>query len=294
MSARKRLDHRRFIASWRLTREPEAAVREKVAEAIGREKAHAGMWDGAASRNPGIASRDVYNEKAFRLLHSQAVRQAFHLDEEDPKLRDRYGRTKLGQSMILGRRLVEAGVRFVTVYDGQFNGQLANWDSTTRRSSSRLKNDLLPPADRAFASLIEDLSDRGLLDSTLVIGMGEFGRTPKINANGGRDHWPNCYSVVLAGGGVRGGTVYGVQRQARVPIPTSIAVTPGDLAATLFWKFGIDPETGRSGDLDRPPLQARRRQAGSAACSAPDPGLDRRDFPVADRRPVQPGCEPAP
>ena len=161
-----------------------------------------------------MASRDVYTEKAFRLLHSPAVRRAFHLEEEDPRLRDRYGRTKHGQSVLLARRLVEAGVRFVTVYDGQHNGQLANWDAH-EKVFERLKDDLLPPADVAFAALIDDLTDRGLLDSTLVIAMGEFGRTPKINGNGGRDHWPFCYSVVLAGGGVRGGPDLRLQRQAR-------------------------------------------------------------------------------
>src|SRR5262249_35232304 len=147
-------------------------------------------------------------EKAFRLLRSDAVRRAFHLDREDPRLRDRYGRTTHGQSVLLARRLVEAGVRFVTVYDHQTNGQLANWDAH-ENVFGRLKNDLVPPADQAFAALINDLTDHGLLDSTLVIAMGEFGRTPKVNTNSGRDHWPYCFSVVLAGGGIRGGTVLG-------------------------------------------------------------------------------------
>ena len=154
---------------------------------------------------------DVYTEKAFRLLHSPAVRQAFDLGAEDPKLRDRYGRNKLGQSVLLARRLVEAGVRFITVYDGQYNGQTANWDSH-ENVFGRLKNDLAPPADQAFATLITDLNNRGLLGETLVIAMGEFGRTPKINGNAGRDHWPNCYSIILAGGGVRGGSHVWFQR----------------------------------------------------------------------------------
>jgi hypothetical protein len=233
----ERLDDR---ASLLAVLDGQIRIQEEAAEAIAREKAHAGLWDGGASRHPGIRSRDIYNEKAFRLLHSEAVRRAFHLNEEDPKLRDRYGRNKLGQSMILARRLVEAGVRFVTVYDGQHNGQLANWDSH-ENNFGRLKNDLLPPADRAFATLIDDLANRGLLESTLVIGMGEFGRTPKINGNAGRDHWPNCYSIVLAGGGIRGGFVHGSSDKVGA-YPETDAVTPGDLAATLFWKFGIDPE----------------------------------------------------
>jgi len=182
---------------------------------------------------------DVYTEKALRLLHSPAVRRAFHLGAEDPKLRDRYGRTKLGQSVLLARRLIEAGVRFVTVYDGQYNGQEANWDAH-ENVFGRLKNDLIPPADQAFATLIDDLSDRGLLDETMVISMGEFGRTPKINSHAGRDHWPNCYSVVLAGGAIRGGITFGSSDKLGA-YPDTDAVTPADLAATLFWRFGIDP-----------------------------------------------------
>ncbi len=182
---------------------------------------------------------DVYTEKAFGLLHSPAVRRAFDLAAEDPRLRDRYGRTKLGQSMLLARRLVEAGVRFVTVYDGQYNGQTANWDSH-QDVFPRHKNDLIPPADRGFAALIDDLTARGLLEETLVIAMGEFGRTPKMNGTAGRDHWPYCYSIILAGGGVRGGITYGSSDKLGA-YPDADAVTPADLAATLFWRLGLDP-----------------------------------------------------
>jgi hypothetical protein len=204
---------------------------------------------------------DVYTEKAFRLLHSPAVGRAFHLGSEDPKLRDRYGRNKLGQSVLLARRLVEAGVRFVTVYDGQYNGQEANWDAHSN-VFGRLKNDLIPPADQAFAALIDDLSGRGLLEETLVIAMGEFGRTPKINASAGRDHWPNCYSVILAGGGVQGGLTFGSSDKFGA-YPDTEAVTPADLAATLYWRFGLDPAheirdlTGRPYKLaDGQPIRA--------------------------------------
>ena len=184
---------------------------------------------------------DVYAQKAFRLLHSPTVGRAFHLGSEEPKLRDRYGRNKLGQSVLLARRLVEAGVRFVTVYDGQHNGQDANWDAHSD-VFGRLKNHLIPPADQALATLIEDLNSRGLLDETLVIAMGEFGRTPKINTAAGRDHWPNCYSVVLAGGGVRGGSVFGSSDKFGA-YPDSDPVSPADLAATLFSRFGLDHTT---------------------------------------------------
>ena len=194
---------------------------------------------GNAGSGPGLDPRDVYTEKALRLLHSPAVRQAFDLGSEGPRLRDRYGRNKLGQSVLLARRLVEAGVRFVTVYDGQYNGQTANWDAH-QNVFGRLKHDLVPPADQSFSALIDDLSGRGLLDETLVIAMGEFGRTPKINTNAGRDHWPNCYSIILAGGGVRGGVTFGSSDKMGA-YPDSDAVSPADLAATLFWRFGLDP-----------------------------------------------------
>jgi uncharacterized protein (DUF1501 family) len=134
---------------------------------------------------------------------------------------------------------VEAGVRFVNVNDKVRNGQLANWDSH-ENNFARLKDDLLPPADQSLATLIEDLDQRGLLAPTLVVGLAEFGRTPLINRNAGRDHWPDCYSIVLAGGGVRGGAVYGASDRIGGH-PASDPVTPGDLAATLYWRFGIDP-----------------------------------------------------
>jgi uncharacterized protein (DUF1501 family) len=188
--------------------------------------------------NPGMS---VYQEKAFQLLHSERVRQAFSLDKEAPALRDRYGRTTLGQSLLLARRLVEAGVRFVNVNDKVHNGQLANWDSH-ENNFGRLKNDLLPPADLAFSALIEDLSVRGLLDSTLVIALAEFGRSPKINKAAGRDHWPDCYSIVLAGGSVTGGAVYGASDHFGA-YPALDPVSPGDLAATIFSLFGLDPKT---------------------------------------------------
>lgn len=192
----------------------------------------------------------IYQQRAFDLLHSAEVRRAFDLSRESAILRERYGRTTLGQSLLLARRLVEAGVRFVNVNDKITNGQLANWDSH-ENNFGRLKYDLLPPADRAFSALIEDLSARGLLDSTLVVALAEFGRTPRINKSAGRDHWPDCYSMVLAGGGVRGGTVYG----ASDPIgayPAADPVSTGDLAATLFWRFGLDPTAEIHDQIGRP------------------------------------------
>jgi Protein of unknown function (DUF1501) len=195
---------------------------------------------------------DGYRSKAVGLLHSDKVRDAFRLDREDPKLRDRYGRTKHGQSLLLARRLVESEIRFVTVYDHQVNGNLANWDSHAD-NFPRLRNDLLPPADQGFAALIDDLTSRGLLDSTLVIALGEFGRSPKINNTAGRDHWPYCYSAILAGGGVRGGMVHGASDKLGA-YPDRDGVSPGDLAATLLWRFGLEP-TAEIRDLSGRPYR---------------------------------------
>lgn len=180
-------------------------------------------------------------QKAFNLLHSDSVRSAFDLSRESPQMRDRYGRNTLGQSLLLARRLVESGVRFINVNDKIHNGQIANWDSH-ENNFNRLKDDLLPPADQAYSALIEDLHARGLLQSTLVVTLAEFGRTPKINGNRGRDHWPDVFSVVLAGGGTPGGAVYGSSDRIG-GYPSADPVTPGDLAATLFWRFGLDPKT---------------------------------------------------
>jgi hypothetical protein len=233
----ERLDHRASLLQL-------LDVHRRQADAFANIAAEGGRWSGDSKPvpRPGATPSpdpcDVYTEKAFRLLHSPAVRQAFLLGAEEPRLRDRYGRNKLGQSVLLARRLVEAGVRFVTIYDGQYNGQTANWDAH-ENVFGRLKNDLIPPADQALSALITDLCARRMLDETLVIAMGEFGRTPKINGNAGRDHWPNCYSIVLAGGGVRGGVTFGSSDKLGA-YPDTDAVTPAELSATLFWRFGLD------------------------------------------------------
>jgi len=188
--------------------------------------------------------------RAFTLLRSQEVRRAFDLSAEPETMRRRYGRNRHGQSVLLARRLVEAGARFITVFDGIHNGQEANWDSH-QAVFARHRDHLLPPADQALGTLIADLNERGLLDETLVVAMGEFGRTPKINRDAGRDHWPDCYSIVLAGGGVKGGTVHGAS-DAEGAYPASDPVRPGDLAATLFWRFGLDFKREMRDGLDRP------------------------------------------
>jgi hypothetical protein len=191
----------------------------------------------------------TYREQALRLIASPDVRKLFALGDEPAKLRDRYGRDRLGQSMLLARRLVEGGVNFVTVFDGQRNGQDANWDSHEKLFPRHRQ--LIPPRDQSYSALIEDLEARGLLKSTLVVACAEFGRTPKINKSGGRDHWPDCYSVLMAGGGVVGGAQFGSSDRIGA-YPASDPVTPADLAATIFWRFGIDPATEVRDQTNRP------------------------------------------
>ena len=218
------------------------AAGRPVSDSAGRS-AHVALGHGGPGSPRGARAAGqpmtTYQQRAFNLLYSETTRQAFDVTQEPAPVRERYGRHTLGQSLLLARRLVEAGVRFVNVNDKVHNGQVANWDSH-ENNFGRLKNDLLPPADQAFAALIEDLEARGLLESTLVVALAEFGRSPRINASAGRDHWPDCFSIVLAGGGVQGGAVHGASDRLGA-YPASDAVTPGDLAATLFWRFGVDP-----------------------------------------------------
>ncbi len=199
---------------------------------------------------PGPAARAMaYRERALRLIASPEVRRLFALEQEPQRLRERYGRHRFGQSCLLARRLVEGGVNFVTVFDGRTNGQDANWDSHEKLFARH--GQLIPPSDQGFSALIEDLDTRGLLASTLVVAMGEFGRTPKINKSAGRDHWPDCYTAVLAGGGIHGGAVEGASDKIAA-YPAHDPVTPGDLAATIFWRFGIDPATEVRDQTGRP------------------------------------------
>jgi Protein of unknown function (DUF1501) len=178
---------------------------------------------------------DVNRAKAFHLVNSAEVQRAFDLSREPDRVRERYGRHSWGQSHLLARRLVEAGVRFVSTV----NGPSIIWD-THQDNFNRLKTKLVPPMEQAFAALLDDLADRGLLESTLVVWLGDFGRTPLINKDAGRDHWPQCYSVVLAGGGIRGGQVVG-ESDGTGAFPKSFPVTPADVHATVFTALGYDP-----------------------------------------------------
>lgn len=179
----------------------------------------------------GVAGQQA---RAFGLLTSSEVRQAFDLAQEPAEVRDRYGRNTHGQCVLMARRLVEAGVTLVSVNwhnDGQ-----SFWD-THGNNFPRLKNDLIPPADRALATLVSDLDDRGLLEDTLVCWVGEFGRSPRAE-NGGRQHYPQCYSGLFAGGGIVGGQIYG-KSDAQATLPSSNPVSPQDYAATVYHALGV-------------------------------------------------------
>jgi hypothetical protein len=204
-----------------------------------------------------LTNRDNHYERAFSMLTSNEARQAFELSQEKPSIRDRYGRTKSGQSLLLARRLVEAGVRFVQCFSGSNPGD--GWD-THKDNFRRMKDKLMPEEDQAFSAFIEDLDQRGLLEDTLVVWSGEFGRKPQIGqpnplvnniGPGGRDHWPPCYTLVLAGGGVKRGFVYSESNRYG-EYPKSNPHTPGDMAATIFWALGLDPHAEMRDQLGRP------------------------------------------
>lgn len=202
----------------------------------------------------GLAAR--YSElsgRAFNLLASQRSRSAFRLDLETPQVREQYGISQFGQSTLLARRLVEAGVRLVQVnwYRGPDEPSDAPcWDSHAGEAN-RLKNVLCPPMDQAFSALLDDLSQRGILDETLVVCLTEFGRTPRMNARGGRDHWGSVFSVALAGGGIRGGVVHGESDEIGA-FPKSGLVRPEDITATIFHCLGLAPETELHDPQGRP------------------------------------------
>jgi hypothetical protein len=203
---------------------------------------------------------DDYYKKALAMLRSDRVKKAFDLSDEPERLRDLYGRSTYGQSCLLARRLVEAGVRFVTVYfSGSIGGQSTSsggWDThgfNNTRMYPIVEKYHLPLTDQVLPTFLIDLDSRGLLDETLVVWMGEFGRTPKINGNVSRDHWPQCYTALLAGGGVKRGFVFG-ESDATASRPLRDPVRPDDLAATMYHLLGIDPKIEVRNRSDRPLL----------------------------------------
>jgi uncharacterized protein (DUF1501 family) len=192
---------------------------------------------------PAVKTRDVFYEKAHSLITSPAAKRAFDLAQEPTKVRDMYGRNTLGQSCLLARRLIEAGVHFVTVTNG-------GWD-THQNNFRSLKERLLPPLDRGYAALLHDLHERGMLESTLVVWFGDFGRTPKVNPSAGRDHWATAGVACMGGGGVKKGEVVGATNALGEFVIDS-PVTPQDLAATIYHALGIPLHTWYRAQDGRP------------------------------------------
>jgi hypothetical protein len=195
------------------------------------------------------AGVDTFKQKALGMLSSAAAREAFDLAAEPDAVRDRYGRNIHGQSVLLARRLVEHGVSLVSV---NWHNDGRNFWDTHGNNFNRLKDDLIPPADQALSALLTDLAERGLLEETIVAWVGEFGRKPQIANNvAGRDHWPRCYSGLLAGGGIRGGAIYGAS-DAHAEYPAENACSPQDYAATIYHALGIDPTVKLADRMGRP------------------------------------------
>ena len=217
-----------------------AQGKELTLDRLKRRRSLLEQFDGAHRRNElsrAAAGYDHFRQRALDLVTSDRTRRALDIRHEQAKLRDRYGRHLYGQSCLMARRLIEAGVRFVTVHYDCVDGY--SWDS--HRSSHHLQNFLIPTLDQALAALLTDLDERGMLDETLVVAVGEMGRTPKANSKWGRGHWSTLFPAVLAGAGIRGGTIYGeTDRDAAYAVdkPTS----PEDLAKTIYHALGIDPD----------------------------------------------------
>jgi arylsulfatase A-like enzyme len=211
--------------------------RLKALETVDTWQAHLESSAGA------IEATDTFYQKAFELITSPRAKKAFNLHAEDPRLRDRYGRTALGQGCLLARRLIESGVRFVTVTNG-------GWD-THQNNFRSLRDRLLPALDAALSSLLQDLSDRGQLDSTLVVCISDFGRTPKVNPSAGRDHWSTASVALLAGGGLKAGQTVG-RTNALAEMPIEALYYTEDLAATIYHRLGIPLSTTHQTPDGRP------------------------------------------
>jgi uncharacterized protein (DUF1501 family) len=189
-----------------------------------------------------LSAMDSYYQRAYALISSQKAREAFDMKAEPDAAKDQYGRNAFGQRMLLARRLVEAGARFVTVVDG-------GWDHHVGIKAGLQGK--LPPVDQGLAALVNDLSQRGLLSKTLIVMVTEFGRTVRLNKDAGRDHWPKAFSVVVAGGGTKGGLIHGAT-DTYGSEPTKFPTGPEDLAATVFTQIGIDPKRKLMSPGNRP------------------------------------------
>lgn len=199
-------------------------------------------------RQAQMAQMMQHQQKAFGMLTSPAVRNAFDLDQEPNEVRDRYGRHIHGQSVLLARRLIERGVPLVSV---NWHNDGKNYWDTHGNNFNRLKDDLIPPSDRALCALLDDLRERSLLDETIIAWVGEFGRSPVINGSAGREHHPYCYNGLFAGGGIRGGAVYG-ESDKHAGHPADKPVTPQDYTATLYHALGVDANATLNDPLGRP------------------------------------------
>ncbi len=217
-----------------LTR-PRFDERRTLLESLNR---HAGR----RVESSGSAPYDLHARQAVGMLASSQSRGAFDIQSESAATRDRYGRTRFGQSTLLARRLVEAGVSLVQVNWTRVKGITSSGWDTHGNHHQQARSTLMPMMDQTYSALLEDLEQRGLLDETLVVWAGEFGRSPRINGNAGRDHWGRCFSLALAGAGIRGGTVFGASN-AHGAEPARDAVTPADLWATVYHCLGYAPDT---------------------------------------------------
>lgn len=207
------------------------------------------ILDGAPPQSRNTREYLTSRETAFQLTAAASGGGMTDLDAEPTDIRDAYGRDRFGQSLLLARRLIERGVSFVGVHFNHMT-QCDGWD-THKNNFTCLKDELLPMLDRGLAALLADLADRGLLEETLVVTMGEFGRTPKVNRDGGRDHWGHCGSVLFAGGGVRGGQLVGASDKIGA-YPTQNPVGPPDVVATIYQAMGLDPQQLMHDTQDRP------------------------------------------
>ncbi len=237
---------------------PDLRPPESIGEArLQRRRRLRDIVDGTVKNfeaSPNADLMDANFAAAYRLMTSTKAREAFDLSKEPAKVRERYGMTRFGQCCLLARRLVEAGVRFVTINTFITVFDEITWDihgSKPFTSIEGMKNIVAPMYDQGYSALIEDLVQRGMLDDTLVCNLAEFGRTPKINPAGGRDHWPQCWSVYFAGGGVKGGRVIGKSDEIGA-YPAERPVAPNEVVATIYKSLGLDLETHLPGPQARP------------------------------------------
>jgi hypothetical protein len=231
---------------------PELSLPEEVSvERLQDRRSLLKLLDGQARRADlaAAAGLDTYHERAFSMLGTPQVKAAFDIGQEKDAVREEYGRSTFGQSCLLARRLVERGVRLVTVFYSERSGGFI-WD-THKDHFNLNKTKLLPVTDQAVPALLNDLQQRGLLKETLVVWTGEFGRTPKVNKDAGRDHWPHAYTLLMAGGGIRGGMVYGATDEEGA-YPVENPVSPANISGTMYHALGIDPHTEIRDRLNRP------------------------------------------